>query len=108
MLDRERADFYRCSTRCARSSPTAASPSSCRSAPSTSSRGVVDLLHMCAYMDPTACGGRAAADPRDDGRRRSQEYREKLLDAVVETDEDADGALPEGEELDRPRTSPPR
>jgi elongation factor G len=87
MLDRERADFYRVlaglqeqlSDRCiAIQLPIGAEHEL---------TGVVDLLHNCAYMDPS--GGREG-DPVaiPDGMSATvEEYRTKLLDAVVETDE---------------------
>jgi elongation factor G len=87
MLDRERADFYRAlgavqeqlSERCvAIQLPIGAEHEL---------TGVVDLLHNCAYMDPS--GGREG-DPvaiPDDMQATVEEYRTKLLDAVVETDE---------------------
>jgi elongation factor G len=87
MLDRERADFYRVlasaqeqlSDRCvAIQLPIGAEHEL---------TGVVDLLHNCAYMDPS--GGREG-DPvpiPDDMAATVEEYRTKLLDAVVETDE---------------------
>ena len=50
-------------------------------------KGVVDLLHNCAYMDPTgAREGDPVAIP-DEMAEIVEEYRTKLLDAVVETDE---------------------
>jgi small GTP-binding protein len=87
MLDRERADFYRVlaavqeqlSDRCvAIQLPIGAEHEL---------TGVVDLLHNCAYMDPE--GGREG-DPvaiPDELAPAVEEYRTKLLDAVVETDE---------------------
>ena len=87
MLDRERADFYRVlaavqqqlSERCiAIHLPIGAEHEL---------TGVVDLLHNCAYMDPS--GGREG-DPvaiPDEMADVVAEYRTKLLDAVVETDE---------------------
>jgi elongation factor G len=87
MLDRERADFYRVlaavqeqlSDRCiAIHLPIGVEHEV---------RGVVDLLHNCAYLDPD--GGREG-DPvpiPDDMAGIVEEYRTKLLDAVVETDE---------------------
>jgi elongation factor G len=87
MLDRERADFYRAlasvqeqlSERCvAIQLPIGAEHEL---------SGVVDLLHNCAYMDPA--GGREG-DPvaiPDEMAATVEEYRTKLLDAVVETDE---------------------
>jgi elongation factor G len=100
MLDRERADFYRVleaarqqlSERCvAIQLPIGAEHEL---------KGVVDLLHMCAYMDPS--GGREGGPQPipDDMAAVVQEQREKLLDAVVETDEDLMARYLEGEELD--------
>ena len=104
MLDRERADFFRVldavraqlSERCvAIQLPIGAEHEL---------TGVVDLLHMCAYLDPS--GGREGGPQPipDSMAEQVQEYREKLLDAVVETDEDLMARYLEGEEL-RPRTS---
>jgi elongation factor G len=87
MLDRERADFYRVlaavqeqlSDRCvAIQLPIGAEHEL---------SGVVDLLHNCAYLDPN---GEREGDPvaiPDELAATVQEYRTKLLDAVVETDE---------------------
>jgi elongation factor G len=87
MLDRERADFYRVlaslqeqlSERCvAIQLPIGAEHEL---------SGVVDLLHNCAYTDP---GGAREGDPvaiPESMAATVGEYRTKLLDAVVETDE---------------------
>ena len=87
MLDRERADFYRVlsavqeqlSDRCiAIQLPIGAEHEL---------TGVVDLLHNCAYLDPN---GEREGDPvpiPDELASTVEEYRTKLLDAVVETDE---------------------
>ena len=99
MLDRERADFFRVldavraqlSDRCvAIQLPIGAEHEL---------TGVVDLLHMCAYMDP-AGGKEGGPQPIPDSMAAQvQEYREKLLDAVVETNEDLMARYLEGEEL---------
>ena len=100
MLDRERADFFRVleavraqlSDRCvAIQLPIGAEHEV---------TGVVDLLHMCAYMDPS--GGKEGGPqpiPESSWPTQVQEYREKLLDAVVETNEDLMARYLEGEEL---------
>ncbi|MFL5966100.1 MAG: elongation factor G [Gaiellaceae bacterium] len=99
MLDRERADFFRVlgalreqlSDKCvAVHLPIGAEHEL---------TGVVDLLHMCAYMDP---GGARESGPTEipaELQDQVQEYREKLLDAVVETDEDLMERYLEGQEL---------
>src|SRR5476649_778351 len=87
MLDRERADFYRVlgslqeqlSDRCIAIQLPIGSEHEVS--------GVVDLLHNCAYLDPS--GGREG-DPVAIPAAMAEtveEYRTKLLDAVVETDE---------------------
>src|SRR6266581_1443301 len=100
MLDRERADFFRTlgalqeqlSDRCvAIELPIGAEHEL---------TGIVDLLHNCAYMDPD--GGREG-DPvpiPDELAATAAEYREKMLDAVVETDEALMERYLGGEELD--------
>jgi elongation factor G len=99
MLDRERADFFRAleaaraqlSDRCvAIQLPIGAEHEL---------TGVVDLLHMCAYMDPSG-GKEGGPQPiPDEMAEQVQQYREKLLDAVVETNEDLMARYLEGEEL---------
>jgi elongation factor G len=100
MLDRERADFYRVleaarqqlSDRCVAIQLPIGSEHELT--------GVVDLLHMCAYMDPSG-GKEGGPQPiPDELADVVQEHREKLLDAVVETDEDLMARYLEGEELD--------
>jgi elongation factor G len=96
MLDRERADFFRTleafrtqlSDRCVAIHLPIGSEHELT--------GVVDLLHMCAYVDP---GAGKEAGPTEILADQVAEYREKLLDAVVETDEDLMARYLEGEEL---------
>jgi elongation factor G len=100
MLDRERADFFRVleaaraqlSDRCvAIQIPIGAEHEL---------SGVVDLLHMCAYMDPLG-GKEGGPQPIPEAMAAQvEEYREKLLDAVVETNEDLMARYLEGEELE--------
>jgi elongation factor G len=99
MLDRERADFFRAlgamreqlSDKCvAVHVPIGAEHEL---------TGIVDLLHMCAYMDP---GGQRESGPSEipaELQDQVQEYREKLLDAVVETDEALMERYLDGQEL---------
>jgi len=87
MLDRERADFHRVlaalqeqlSARCVAIQLPIGSEHELT--------GMVDLLHNCAYLDP---GGEREGDPSPIPGELAgtvAEYRTKLLDAVVETDE---------------------
>ena len=100
MLDRERADFFRTlgqiqeqfSSRCvAVHIPIGAEHEL---------EGIVDVLHMCAYLNPE---GQKEGDPvaiPDALVEQAQEYREKLLDEVVQIDEALMERYLEGEELD--------
>src|SRR5688572_25938315 len=99
MLDRERADFFRAlaqlqeqlSPRCVAVHLPIGSEHELT--------GIVDVLHMCAYTSPV--GGKEG-DPGpipDEMTGLAAEYREKLLDAVVETDEGLMERYLEGEEL---------
>jgi elongation factor G len=100
MLDRERADFYRVleavrdqlSDRCVAIQLPIGSEHELT--------GVVDLLHMCAYLDPS--GGKEGGPQAIPAAMTElvAEYREKLLDAVVETDEELMARYLEGEELE--------
>jgi elongation factor G len=100
MLDRERADFFRVlgalqeqlSDRCVAVHLPIGSEHELQ--------GIVDLLHNCAYMDPA---GAREGDPvpiPDELAAAAAEYREKLLDAVVETDEELMERYLGGEELE--------
>ncbi len=100
MLDRERADFFRTlgqlqgqlSPQCVAVHLPIGSEHELT--------GIVDVLHMCAYTSPE--GGKES-DPvaiPDELAAVAQEYREKLLDAVVETDEALMERYLDGEELD--------
>jgi elongation factor G len=87
MLDRERADFFaaleqlrgQLSDRCVAVQIPIGHEHELT--------GIVDLFHMRAYMDP---GGEREAKPvdiPDDIAAQAAEYREQLVDSVVETDE---------------------
>jgi elongation factor G len=87
MLDRERADFFsvleqlrsQLSNRCVAIQIPIGSEHELK--------GIVDLFHMRAYLSPE--GGREGdpVDIPDEVASQAAEYREKLVDAVVETDE---------------------
>ncbi len=98
MLDRERADFFaaleslrQLSSRCfAVEIPIGQEHDL---------RGVVDLLHMRAYMDPGGGREEGVAEIPDDVAAQAEEYRTQLIDAVVETDEALMERYLEGEEI---------
>jgi elongation factor G len=100
MLDRERADFFRTlemlrtqlSPQCvAVHIPIGAEHEL---------TGIVDVLHMYAYTSPEG-EKEGEPGPIPDGMAElAAEYREKLLDAVVETDEALMERYLDGQELD--------
>ncbi len=99
MLDRERADFFRVleavrtqlSDKCvAVHIPIGAEHEL---------KGTVDLLHMCAYMDPDGEREGGPSEIPAEVQDQVNEYREKLLDAVVETDEALMERYLDGQEL---------
>src|SRR5437899_6663560 len=99
MLDRERADFFRTlealrsqlSDKCvAVHIPIGAEHEL---------TGIVDLLHMQAYMDPQGQKEVGPVEIPAEVQAEVDRYREKLLDAVVETDEALMERYLEGQEL---------
>jgi elongation factor G len=100
MLDRERGDFFRT----LEALRTQLSPQCVAVHIPIGSEheltGIVDVLHMCAYTSPE---GAKEGDPGpipDEMADLVAEYREKLLDAVVETDEALMERYLDGQELD--------
>jgi small GTP-binding protein len=87
MLDRERADFYRAlgqmqeqlSPRCVAVHLPIGSEHELT--------GIVDILHMCSYASPEGGKEPEPGPIPDDMADAVAEYREKLLDEVVQTDE---------------------
>jgi elongation factor G len=99
MLDRERADFFRVldamreqlSDKCvAVHIPIGAEHEL---------TGIVDLLHMQAYMDPGSQRESGPVEIPAEMQAQVDQYREKLLDAVVETDEGLMERYLDGQEL---------
>jgi elongation factor G len=99
MLDRERADFFRVldamreqlSDKCvAVHIPIGAEHEL---------SGIVDLLHMQAYMDPGSQRESGPVEIPAEMQAQVDQYREKLLDAVVETDEGLMERYLDGQEL---------
>src|SRR5262245_39688905 len=100
MLDRERADFFRTLSQLQSQLSPKCVAVHLPIGVEHELTGIVDVLHMCVYTSPN--GGKEG-DPvaiPDDMAAAAAEYREKLLDAVVETDEALMERYLEGEELD--------
>jgi elongation factor G len=99
MLDRERADFFRTlealraqlSERCVAVHIPIGTEHELT--------GIVDVLHMCAYASPEGDKEGEPGPIPEDMAAVAAEYREKLLDAVVETDEGLMERYLDGEEL---------
>jgi elongation factor G len=99
MLDRERADFFRAlgqiNEQLSGSCVAVALPIGAEH----ELTGVVDLLHMNAYTSPEGGKESGATEIPAELAELVAEHREKLLDAVVETDEALMERYLEGEEL---------
>ena len=99
MLDRERADFFRAlgqlqeqlSERCVAVHLPIGSEHEMT--------GIVDILHMCAYTSPDGAKEPEPGPIPEEMASLVAEYREKLLDEVVQTDEALMEKYLEGEEL---------
>src|SRR6187549_176627 len=99
MLDRERADFFRVlealraqlDTRCVAVHIPIGSEHELT--------GIVDVLHMCAYTSPEGQKEGVRVEIPAELADQANEYREKLLDAVVETDEGLMERYLDGQEL---------
>jgi elongation factor G len=100
MLDRERGDFFRTlealrsqlSTQCVAVHIPIGSEHELT--------GIVDVLHMCAYSSPEGGKEGEPGPIPEEMAELAAEYREKLLDAVVETDEGLMERYLDGQELD--------
>ncbi len=100
MLDRERADFLRTLGQLQSQLSSTCVAVHLPIGSEHELTGIVDVLHMCAYTSPNGGKeGEPIAIP-DELAGTAAEYREKLLDAVVETDEALMERYLEGEELD--------
>jgi elongation factor G len=100
MLDRERADFFRAleGVRSQLSEKAVAVHLPIGSEHELT--GIVDLLHMCAYSSPEGQREDKSMEIPAELADVAAEYREKLLDAVVETDEGLMERYLDGQELD--------
>jgi elongation factor G len=99
MLDRERADFFRVLNALQSSLSPRAVAIHLPIGAEHELTGIVDLLHMKAYTSPE--GGKESAPGEIPAEMSDQvaEYREKLLDSVVETDEGLMERYLDGQEL---------
>jgi elongation factor G len=99
MLDRERADFFRTLEQLR----TQLSPKCVAVHIPIGSEheltGIVDVLHMCAYSSPEGAREGEPEPIPDEIAELAAEYREKLLDSVVETDEGLMERYLDGQEL---------
>jgi elongation factor G len=99
MLDRERADFFRTLEQLRTQLGPQCVAVHMPIGAEHELTGIVDLLHMTAYSSPD--GGREAQPGEIPAELADQvaEYREKLLDSVVETDESLMERYLDGQEL---------
>ncbi len=99
MLDRERADFFRTLEALRNNLDTRCVAVHLPIGEEHEVSGIVDVLHMCAYTSPEGAKEGEAGPIPDELAGLAAEYREKLLDAVVETDEGLMERYLEGEAL---------
>ena len=99
MLDRERADFYRVLEALRSQLSDKCVAVHIPIGVEHELKGIVDLLHMQAYLDPNGQREGGPVDIPAEVEAEVQEYREKLLDAVVETDEGLMERYLDGQEL---------
>ena len=100
MLDRERADFFRTLEQLRSQLSTQCVAVNVPIGAEHELTGIVDVLHMCAYTSPEGGKEGEPGPIPDDLAGVAAEYREKLLDAVVETDEGLMERYLDGQELD--------
>ena len=100
MLDRERADFFRTLGAIKEQLSDRAVAVHLPIGSEHELTGIVDVLHMCAYMSPEGAKEDEPVAIPAELADQAAEYREKLLDAVVETDESLMERYLEGQELD--------
>ncbi|MDQ2966989.1 MAG: elongation factor G, partial [Actinomycetota bacterium] len=99
MLDRERADFYRVFEALRSQLSDKCVAVHIPIGVEHELKGIVDLLHMQAYLDPDGQREGGPVDIPAEVEAEVQQYRERLLDAVVETDEGLMERYLEGQEL---------
>jgi elongation factor G len=99
MLDRERADFFRVLTTLREQLSDKCVAIHIPIGAEHELTGIVDLLHMQAYRDPDGQREGGPTEIPAEAQAEVNEYREKLLDSVVETDEALMERYLEGQEL---------
>src|SRR5438309_5687560 len=99
MLDRERADFFRVLGALQQQLSEHCVAVHLPIGVEHELTGIVDLLHLCAYTSPEGQREGNATEIPSVMQAQVDEYRTKLLDAVVETDEGLMERYLEGEEL---------
>jgi len=99
MLDRERADFFRVLNALQTTLSSRAVAIHLPIGVEHELTGVVDLLHMKAYTSPEGAKEDAPGEIPAELADQVAEYREKLLDSVVETDEGLMERYLDGQEL---------
>jgi elongation factor G len=99
MLDRERADFLRVLNALQEQLSEHCVAVHLPIGAEHELTGIVDLLHMCAYTSPEGQKEGKASEIPAELQAQVEEYRTRLLDAVVETDEGLMERYLEGEEL---------
>jgi elongation factor G len=99
MLDRERADFFRVLEALRSQLDTRSVAVHIPIGAEHELTGIVDVLHMCAYTSPEGQKEGARVEIPAELADQANEYREKLLDAVVETDEGLMERYLDGQEL---------
>ncbi|MBA2537609.1 MAG: elongation factor G [Actinobacteria bacterium] len=99
MLDRERADFFTALEQIQSDLSEHCVAIQIPIGHEHELQGVVDLLHMRAYMSPEGGREEEPSDIPAGLADQAAEYREKLVDAVVETDEAVMERYLEGEEI---------
>ena len=100
MLDRERADFFRTLEQLRSQLSTQCVAVHIPIGVEHELTGIVDVLHMCSYSSPEGTKEGEPGPIPGEMADLAAEYREKLLDAVVETDEALMERYLDGQELD--------
>ena len=99
MLDRERADFFRTLDQLQSQLSPKCVAVHIPIGVEHELTGMVDVLHMCAYTSPDGAKEGEPGPIPEEMADLAAEYREKLLDSVVETDEELMERYLDGQEL---------